>query len=114
MCVPGLAAAAEQGLRQQDKEQTMYWEKLDAADRRALARHIYLAAVTIVDVEAAKIICADALDRAGGREGGAEQFAEQTYAAYVQSKIGMDTANPDEMPTGAQPDKNMSAAQPAR
>ncbi len=68
----------------------MYWDKLDTSDRLALANHIYLAAVAVTDPEAAKRICADALDRAGGRVGEAEQLAQRTYEAYVQRKLGMD------------------------
>ena len=73
----------------------MYWDKLDESDRIALAKHIYLAAVAVTDPEAAKSICADALDRAGGREGEAEQLAQRTYEDYAQGKIGMAAGNPD-------------------
>jgi len=73
----------------------MYWDKLDASDRLALAKHIYLAAVSVTDVEAAKSICADALDRAGGREGEAERLAQMTFEDYVRRKSGMAEGNPD-------------------
>ena len=73
----------------------MYWNKLDESDRLALAKHIYLAAVSRSDVEAAKSICADALDRAGGREGEAERLAQITYEDYVRGKSGIAAGNTD-------------------
>ncbi len=73
----------------------MYWDKLDESDRLSLAKHIYLAAVAVTDPEPAKSICADALDRAGGREGEAERLAQRTYEDYVQGKIGMDAGKAD-------------------
>ncbi len=71
----------------------MYWSKLDESDRRSLANHVYLAALSVTDTDGAKIVCREALERAGARAGEAEQLAQTTHERYLRAAAEVDAGH---------------------
>ncbi len=71
----------------------MYWHHLTERDRLDLAHHVYLAALSVTETDGAKIVCREALERAGARAGDAERLAQTTHERYLQASAEVDAGN---------------------